>query len=91
MSNKRRESSSNSHPSNSQKKRNEKEGGCQGREASSNECAACFGLYEYDVDPETGDVVCEWIQCTGDDCNVWMHTDCVEKKHNDFVCGAIFS
>ena len=64
VSNKRRkprESSSSSHPPNSKKKRNEKEGGCQGREASSNECAACFGLYEDDVDPETGDVVCEWI------------------------------
>ena len=22
----------------------------------------------------------QWIQCTGDDCNVWMHTDCLEKK-----------
>ena len=29
--------------------------------------------------------MCEWIQCTDDDCNVWMHTDCLEKNNDDFV------
>ena len=67
--------------------------GLQGREVSSNECAACFGLYEEDVDPDSGDITREWIQCTDEDCGVWMHTECLDKCDDDFVCcicGAIF-
>ena len=67
--------------------------GLQGREVSSNECAACFGLYEEDIDPDSGDITREWIQCTDEDCGVWMHTECLDKCDDDFVCcicGAIF-
>ena len=59
--------------------------GLQGREVSSNECAACFGLYE-DVDPDSGDITQEWIQCTDEDCGVWMHTERLDKCDDDFVC-----
>ena len=67
--------------------------GLRGREVSSNECAACFGLHEEDVDPDSGDITREWIQCTDEDCGVWMHTECLDKCDDDFVCyicGAIF-
>ena len=58
--------------------------GLQGQEVLSNECAACFGLYE-DVDPDSGDITREWIQCTDEDCGVWMHTECLDKCDDDFA------
>lgn len=67
--------------------------GLQRREVSSNECAACFGLYDEDVDPDSGDITQDWIQCTDEDCGVWTHTECLDKCDDDFVCcicGAIF-
>ena len=59
---------------NPKKKKTDGDGGLQRHEVSSNECASCFGLYDEDIDPETGDVTCDWIQCTNEDCCVWMHT-----------------
>ena len=41
-------------------------------EVSSNERAACLGLYEEDI--SDGELMCEWIQCTGQYCNKWMHS-----------------
>ena len=55
---------------NSKKKKSVSEsGGLQRREVSSNECAACFGLHEEDIDLDSGDVMREWIQCTEEDCS----------------------
>ena len=54
--------------SHTKKKKSDKESEHQGREASSNKCASCFGLYEDDVNPETGNVMCDWIQCTSENC-----------------------
>ena len=61
------------------------DGGLQGREVSSNECDYCFGLYDKDIDPETGDVTCDWIQCTNKDCCVWIHTECLDKCDGYYV------
>ena len=52
----------------------------QYREISTNECAACFGLYEDDPDPV------EWIQCTNKDCKVWSHAECLEMCEDAHVC-----
>ena len=60
--------------------------GLQRQEVSSNECAICFGLYDEDIDPETGDLANDWIQCTNENCSVWMHTECLEICDHDFVC-----
>ena len=59
--------------------------GLQRREISSSECAACFGLYEDDVD-EDGTVTCDWIQCTNEQCSLWMHTNCLDKSDGEYVC-----
>ena len=59
----------------------------QRREVSSNECAACFGLYDEDVDPDSGDIIQDWIQCTDEGWGVWTHTECLDKCDDDFVCG----
>ena len=67
-------------------KRSDSDNGLNGCEVSSDECAHCFGLYDEDVDPETGDVTCDWIQCTSDNCGVWMHTECLAKCGGDYVC-----
>ena len=68
------------------RKKTDGDGGLQGREISSNECASCFGLYDQDIHPETGDVTCDWIQCTNKDCCVWMHTECLDKCNGDYMC-----
>ena len=63
------------------------------REVSSNECAVCFGLYDEDVDPDSGDMTQDWIQCTDKNCGVWTHTECLDKCDDDYVCyicGVIF-
>ena len=54
--------------------------GIQHREVSTNECAACFGLYEDDPEPA------EWIRCTNEECQVWSHADCLEKCEDAYVC-----
>jgi len=59
--------------------------GLQRREISSSECAACFGLYEDDVDDD-GSVTCDWIQCTNQQCSLWMHTNCLDKSDGEYVC-----
>ncbi len=67
--------------------------GLQSREVSSNECAVCFGLYDEDVNSETGELMSDWIQCTSEDCGVWVHTECLDMCDGDFVCticGTIF-
>ena len=71
---------------NPKKKKTNGDGGLQGCEVSSNECASYFGLYDEDIDPEIGDVTCDWIQCTNEDCCVWMHTKCLDKCDGDYVC-----
>ena len=53
--------------------------GLQRREVSSNECAACFGLYDEDVDPDSGHVTRDWIQCIDEDCGVWTHAQCLDN------------
>ena len=61
-------------------------GGLQKAEISSNECAACFGLYEDDfID---GQLVQEWIQCTDLDCGKWMHINCLDtdSKGDMYIC-----
>ena len=57
----------------------------QGCEISSSECAACFGLYEDDVNDD-GDVTCDWIQCTNEQCSLWMHTTCLDKSDGEYLC-----
>ena len=54
--------------------------GIQHREVSTNECAACFGLYEDDPEPT------EWIRCTNEDCQVWSHAECLEISDNAYIC-----
>jgi len=54
--------------------------GIQHREVSTNECAACFGLYEDDPEPT------EWIKCTNEDCQVWSHAECLEISDNAYIC-----
>ena len=60
--------------------------GLQHHEFSMNECAVCCGLYEEDIDEETGEVTSDWIQCTNVDCAVWSHVDCLELSDGDYVC-----
>jgi len=85
-SKKRKAGETSAQATNPKKKRSDSDNGLQGREVSSNECARCFGLYDEDVDPDTGDVTCDWIQCTSDNCGVWMHTECLAKCDGDYVC-----
>lgn len=47
----------------------------QEAEIKSNECAACFRLYEDDV--ADGQLTQEWIQCTENSCGKWMHVSCL--------------
>ena len=61
-----------------------KEDDLQHNEISQNECAACFGTYE--EDPNTGDLIAEWIQCTNKSCGVWSHCDCLDKTEGEYVC-----
>ena len=68
------------------KKNSDSDMGLQRREVSSNECAVCFGLYDEDVNSETGDLMSDWIQCTNNDCAVWVHTECLDKCDGDYVC-----
>ena len=56
------------------------ETGLHGHDISSNECAVCFGVYEDDLDSDTGEPTCEWLQCTAEDCGVWAHSDCLDRS-----------
>ena len=47
-------------------------GSDDGLQVSSNECAACFGLYDEDVDLDSGHVTRDWIQCTDEDCGIYV-------------------
>ena len=62
-----------------------KEDGLQHNEISQNECAACFGTYEEDLN-NAGDLIAEWIQCTNKSCGVWSHCDCLDKTEGEHVC-----
>ena len=63
------------------------ERGLQSHEISSNECAVCFGVYEDDLDSDTGEPTCEWLQCTAEDCGVWGHSDCLDRSDRScYVC-----
>ena len=70
---------------NPKKKKSTDDQGLQGREISSSECAACFGLYEDDVNDD-GDVTCDWFQCTNEQCSLWMHTTCLDKSDGEYIC-----
>ena len=64
-----------------------------GLQVSSDECAACFRLYDEDVDLDSGHVTRDWIQCIDEDRGVWTHAECLDKCDDDFVCcicGALF-
>ena len=62
------------------------ESGLQDNEISNSECAVCFGLYEDDLSM-TGKLEREWVQCTNELCGKWMHSECLDKENNMFVCG----
>jgi len=61
------------------------EDGLQHHEISQNECAACFGAYEEDVDDD-GNLTVEWIQCTNKSCNVWSHCNCLDNTEGEYIC-----
>ena len=74
---------------NPKKKKSTNDKGRQGCEISSSECAVCFELYEDDVNDD-GDVTCDWIQCTNEQCSLWMHTTCLDGKYICAVCQNMF-
>ena len=78
-------SESSSKQGNPKGKRRTNERGLQTFEISSSECASCFGLYEDDIN-ENGDITSEWIQCTNEECALWMHTHCLDASDGMFVC-----
>ena len=53
---------------------------------SSNECIVCLGDYSDDIDSETGKLLKEWIQCTNENCVVWMHVECADTSDENYVC-----
>ena len=55
------------------------ERGLQSRESTSNECTACFGSYDDDLNSD-GTLLREWVQCTNNDCQKWMHEDCAARE-----------
>ena len=59
--------------------------GLQQGEISSNECAICFGAYEDDL--IDGELSQEWIQCTNESCEKWMHVECLSTNDDGlYVC-----
>ena len=69
----------------SNKSKKSKEDGLQHNEISQNECAACFGTHEEDLN-KAGELIAEWIQCTNKNCGVWSHCDCLDKTKGEYVC-----
>ena len=61
-----------SNPKSKRRKLDTVDHGLQRHEFSMNECAVCCGLYEEDIDEESGDITSDWIQCNVD-CAVWSH------------------
>ena len=68
----------------SKRKKSTDDQGLQRRKILS-ECAACFRLYEDDVN-DHGDVKSDWIQCTNEQCSLWMHTTCLDKSDGGYIC-----
>ena len=52
----------------------------QVKEVSSNKCAACLGLYKEDISDE--ELLHEWVQCTDQYCNKWMHSGCLQRNED---------
>ena len=61
------------------------ERGHQSWESSSNEHTVCFGSYDGDLDSD-GALLHEWVQCTNNECQKWMHKDCVEQEDSCLKC-----
>jgi len=59
--------------------------GLQCRESTSNECIVCFGDYNDDLDLD-GALLREWVRCTNNDCQKWMHEDCVKQEDSCLMC-----
>ena len=59
--------------------------GLQNRESTSNECTVCFGSYDDDLSSD-GTLLREWVQCTNNECQKWMHEDCVARGNSCLVC-----
>ena len=61
------------------------ERGLQSRESTSNECTVCFGSYDDDLDSD-GALLHEWVHCTNNECQKWMHEDCVQQEDSCLMC-----
>ena len=49
------------------------------------ECGISFGVYEDDL--IDGELSQEWIQCTNDRCEKWMHVECLSTNDDRlYVC-----
>ena len=35
---------------------------------------------------DDGDVTCDWIQCTNEQCSPWMHTTRLDKSDGEYNC-----
>ena len=69
-----------SNPKSKRRKLDIKDRSLQHQEISMNECAVCCGLYEEDIDEESGVVTSDWIQCTNVECAVWSHVNCLQQS-----------
>ena len=48
-------------------------------------CSICFGAYEDDL--IDGELSQEWIQCTNESCEKWMHVECLSTNDDGlYVC-----
>ena len=54
------------------------------QETNEDVCCVCFGLYKDDVNKSN----CEWIQCSSEDCGIWIHVCCLEETDGGYVCAA---
>jgi hypothetical protein len=59
--------------------------GLQSRESTSNECTVCFGNSDDDFNSD-GTLLREWVQCTNNECQKWMHEGCVTREDSRLVC-----
>ena len=64
----------------------------QNEDSASSECTVCVGEYQDDLSPD-GVPMKTWVQCTNEECQKWMHEDCITRNNEEnlvCVCGNAF-
>ena len=61
----------------------------QNEDNASSECTVSVGEYQDDLSPD-GVPMKTWVQCTNEECQKWMHEDCITRNSEDnlvCICG----